>query len=596
MGYVEDLWGRRRHLPDIKLPRYEVSMEGDDTVSQTLNFNPLLGSLGKIEKQKNPLIAEYEKLLEGCRGKKDSDAVIAKAKKDHVVIKNNTGFISQAERQCVNARIQGCLGPNTYILTKERGIVPISSVSNQSLHVWDGKDWTKALVLPSGRKRKCVISFRNHQQMICSPDHKFLTVDTRGQSKSRFKRCKELNVKDHVLLSETFVQNGCPYVSYKATRSRVPHNLNMWSFDQIESDYIRGVLLGRLASDGSIFGGSNCKSHPHLRWIVAEHEKDLVDFICKALPFKTTVRKGIPQRGKYPIYTIDVTSTTLVEEVMHLNIKHEIHPQIMSNVDMLRGFIAGYFDGDGTASNNHVNLTWGKQADFTPLMKDMQKALLILGIRSYTNVFNSCHRLSIAQADVSRFQSTIGFVSNSKKEAIGRCTCGFDEHVYGRNLMITDIQYTDEYIDMYDVCDTERGYFVADGVITHNSAASMSKRALIKIWQDPEMKKMQFIPLILVHDEIIGECLEEYADQAAARLSEIMKHAAEPECVVPFKVDAVAYKAWYAEEYFDDLQKEFDDLCKTNSVEDSINKILTSHTEITKEDFDSHIKLPEENS
>ena len=124
----------------------------------------------------------------------------------------------------------------------------------------------------------------------------------------------------------------------------------------------------------------------------------------------------------------------------------------------------------------------------------------------------------------------------------------------------------------------------------------MSKRALIKIWQDPEMRKMQFIPLILVHDEIIGECPEEYADQAAARLSEIMKHAAEPECVVPFKVDAVAYRAWYAEEYFDDLQKEFDDLCKTNSVEESINKILTSHTEITKEDFDSHIKLPEENS
>lgn len=49
-------------------------------------------------------------------------------------------------------------------------------------------------------------------------------------------------------------------------------------------------------------------------------------------------------------------------------------------------------------------------------------------------------------------------------------------------------------------------------------------------------------------------------------------------------------------EYYDDLQKEFDDLCKVNSVEDSINKILTSHTEITKEDFDSHIKLPEENS
>lgn len=235
MGYVEDLWGRRRRLPDIKLPRYEVSMEGEDAVSQTLNFNPLLGSLGKIEKQKNPLIAEYEKLLEGCRGKKDSDAVIAKAKKDHVIIKNNTGFISQAERQCVNSRIQG-------------------------------------------------------------------------------------------------------------------------------------------------------------------------------------------------------------------------------------------------------------------------------------------------------------------------------------------------------------------------SAASMSKRALIQIWRDPELQRMQFMPLILVHDEIIGECPAEYAEAVAERMSHIMRHSAEPECTVPFKTDCELTNCWYESEYYDDLQKEFDDLCKTNSVKDSINKILTSHAEITKEDFDSHIKLPEENS
>lgn len=235
MGYVEDLWGRRRRLPDIKLPRYEVSIEGEDAVSQTLNFNPLLGSLGKIEKQKNPLIAEYEKLLEGCRGKKDSAAVIAKAKKDHVVIKNNTGFISQAERQCVNSRIQG-------------------------------------------------------------------------------------------------------------------------------------------------------------------------------------------------------------------------------------------------------------------------------------------------------------------------------------------------------------------------SAASMSKRALIQIWRDPELQRMQFMPLILVHDEIIGECPAEYAEAVAERMSHIMRHSAEPECTVPFKTDCELTSCWYESEYYDDLQKEFDDLCKTNSVEESINKILTSHTEITKEDFDSHIKLPEENS
>ena len=124
----------------------------------------------------------------------------------------------------------------------------------------------------------------------------------------------------------------------------------------------------------------------------------------------------------------------------------------------------------------------------------------------------------------------------------------------------------------------------------------MSKRALIQIWRDPELQRMQFMPLILVHDEIIGECPTEYAEAVAERMSHIMRHSAEPECTVPFKTDCELTNCWYESEYYDDLQKEFDDLCKTNSVKDSINEILTSHTEITKEDFDSHIKLPEENS
>lgn len=230
-GYVEDLWGRRRRLPDIQLPKYVVSVEGEDTKSQALNFNPLLGSLGKVERTKNPLVAEYEKLLAGCRSKKDSDAVIAKAKKDKIRIQNNSGFISQAERQCTNARVQG-------------------------------------------------------------------------------------------------------------------------------------------------------------------------------------------------------------------------------------------------------------------------------------------------------------------------------------------------------------------------SAATMSKRALISLSKDPEMQRMKFQPLILVHDEIIGECPEEFAEAVADRMSEIMKHAAEPECTVPFKCDSEITTWWYESEYYNDLQKEFDGLCEECGEQEAINRILSSHTEILREDFDNHIKLP----
>ena len=101
-GYVEDVWGRRRRLPDIKMPRYEVI---DDNVE--LSFNPLLYSFG-VNKDKNRGIEnEYLSRLSNSRSKKETDFIKEQAKKDNIRIKDNSGFVAQAERQCVNARIQG---------------------------------------------------------------------------------------------------------------------------------------------------------------------------------------------------------------------------------------------------------------------------------------------------------------------------------------------------------------------------------------------------------------------------------------------------------------------------------------------------------
>ena len=101
-GYVEDAWGRRRRLPDIKMPRYEVI---DDNVE--LSFNPLLYSFG-VNKDKNRGIEnKYLSILFNSRSKKETDFIKEQAKKDNIRIKDNSGFVAQAERQCVNARIQG---------------------------------------------------------------------------------------------------------------------------------------------------------------------------------------------------------------------------------------------------------------------------------------------------------------------------------------------------------------------------------------------------------------------------------------------------------------------------------------------------------
>ena len=102
-GYVEDMWGRRRRLPDIQLEKYEIKTPGQ----ASLPFNPILHTLSLVTKEDDPKAAKYRKLLDGCSNFREAEKIIKDAQRDGVTIIDNGGYISRAERQCVNARVQG---------------------------------------------------------------------------------------------------------------------------------------------------------------------------------------------------------------------------------------------------------------------------------------------------------------------------------------------------------------------------------------------------------------------------------------------------------------------------------------------------------
>ena len=99
LGYVEDVWGRRRRLPDILKEKYEIS-------SNIKTFNPFLFSKGQTSKL-DKLINDYKLKLSSSKNFNDKNSIIKQANKDGLIVKDNSGFIAQAERQSVNARIQG---------------------------------------------------------------------------------------------------------------------------------------------------------------------------------------------------------------------------------------------------------------------------------------------------------------------------------------------------------------------------------------------------------------------------------------------------------------------------------------------------------
>lgn len=80
------------------------------------------------------------------------------------------------------------------------------------------------------------------------------------------------------------------------------------------------------------------------------------------------------------------------------------------------------------------------------------------------------------------------------------------------------------------------------------SAASLTKKAMVAIYNNKELNELGFKLLIPVHDELLGECPTENVDKVEKLLAQCMVDAAKPECSVKMAVDTYTVKHWYADE------------------------------------------------
>lgn len=642
-GYVEDFIGRRRHLPDINLPAYTAEMK-DSKNGTDANFNPILGCANRTDlnapnKIWEEIVKRYAKYVndfQASKAKKEGKEVkpsdeignktyehlqkialnpkseknkpwnekskLTAAQKikqitgldipdEPVILHANTGRRAQAERQCFNARIQGCLDYNSVICTKD-GFRKIGDLANQTIEVFDGESWSSAVVLPSGKKQKCILTTGTGNTIICSPDHRFFVAETSG--KKSFKKLSELKKQDRLIytISNPDFTNQISLRAISGINYQKTANQNSYSFDDITNAFIRGQLLGRLASDGSYTlrtdGGST------ITFLVATHELSVLDWIIHNIPWKYSIHEI--QKKNQKIYCVTVVSKSLVEECLYLNIKHDLHDYFMSNSNVLRGFISGFFDGDGCSadSNHNINLVFGIQADFTNITNKLSMALSMLGIRNSIRHCKDRTRIDIKRADSELFAKRIGFINSEKQKTALAKHCIKDNHVW-QGLSTTTIKtiiITDEFIDMYDVCNTERGYFVVNGLITHNSAASLTKLAMIDIYNDPRLREYDTHLIIPVHDELLVECPAYYADKVEKILPEIMVNAAKkggddvPQACDPYNV----YR-WYSDEICATLIDEFKKLeagdpkkgVAPKSKEEALEILYKNHCEFPPE-------------
>ena len=113
-GFVETIAGRKRRLPDMQLDEYEFKpMNG----AKNENFDPLnFDDEEEIDPNYVPqrIIDKYVPQLQRAWGKQRRE-IMQKANAEGYWIVDNGGKIADAERQCVNSRIQGSAADMTKI-------------------------------------------------------------------------------------------------------------------------------------------------------------------------------------------------------------------------------------------------------------------------------------------------------------------------------------------------------------------------------------------------------------------------------------------------------------------------------------------------
>ena len=302
-----------------------------------------------------------------------------------------------------------------------------------------------------------------------------------------------------------------------------------------------GEWLGRVASDGSLAPG-------FVSVMVAEHEEAILprlEAISARLGYVGHTIRSTEDRPRR-FHRLTVSSRGVVAQLQELGIKVRIPDCAWRDSCILASYLRGMFDGDGTVHPDGALLVFGRGDTHLKWAREVQEALLLFGIRSRVGMNQGSIHVRVMKKDMPIFCEKIGFMNPVKQQKASQIRGFYDKRVssiYGMAMRVKSIEFTDEWVDMYDVVNSETGRFMANGMVVHNSNADMTKLALIGI--RAALKDWDARTVNTVHDEIVVEARTDQAEE--------VKHIVEHEMVragemilktVPIVADASVADYW----------------------------------------------------
>jgi DNA polymerase I-like protein with 3'-5' exonuclease and polymerase domains/intein/homing endonuclease len=454
--------------------------------------------------------------------------------------------IAAIERQGKNTPIQGCLEGKTRIMVRGVGYAPISEVSGRDVEVWDGDRFVKASVAPSGKKQLVRMTLHGGYHIECSPDHKFWVACNNGYKWVwKWKRAGEIRAQNRVTLNRQAIEWSYP-LGIEAAVPGVAHNASRACLTTMSDTAQLGEWLGRVASDGSL-GKNNT-----LTLLIAEHEEALLEPLRAATEHWGHVHYSVRATAMQPqrLHKLTLGAKGLHDQLVAVGVKEQIPSSAWHDSSLLAAYLRGLFDGDGTVHPDGALLTFGQGDKHLEWAREVQQALLLLGIRSRLSLYTNRNwriNLRVLKRDMPLFCERVGFMNPSKQEKAKQVHAADRwEPVspqYGMANIVQSIEFTDEWVEMYDVVNSESGRFMANGMIVHNSNADMTKLALINL--RTALQGWDARTVNTVHDEIVVEVRVDQAEEVKHIVEEAMVGAGQAILKeVPIVADASLADYW----------------------------------------------------
>jgi len=237
----------------------------------------------------------------------------------------------------------------------------------------------------------------------------------------------------------------------------------------VELDADTAALLGYVVGDGWV-------TRTRVAMDVNDEEQDLVPRLARVINEKFALEAHVrieKRPGKKPMTIIECNNTDVAGCLAFLREKRVPDEVMRSGNAVAAAFLSWLFEADGCVfSKGRGKRAVQLKSARIELLRDVQMLLLRFGVHSRIVERNLAIRR--AQA-IRRFAKEVGFQSAKKKARLEKLVadCGALHHELGKQLSerVVSVKRAG-YADVYDVEIPSAKRFIANGIISHNTAKS----------------------------------------------------------------------------------------------------------------------------